>query len=174
MALFLCCTLLCGLSYAQDNIDTSSWNSDDTNSDTSAAIGSFDQMDDDEQEAFLKQTDYEIYTKFYSGASHSSIGRRFIGIGAGVSGGGLLLVAVGMTIWINEPNLSYALVDIGCIIILVGQSPILVGIPLLAIGGAKKRHAQNDYRNKYSGTSSHVPSLRLNLHGNGIGLAIAF
>jgi hypothetical protein len=138
------------------------------NDGTPIAVSRFNQMSDRQQEAFLQQTDLEIYQKFHSGSSLRNSGKSLLGAGLGLTGGGLGLMILGVAVT------SESLVSIGAIFFSVGETFIIVSIPLSAIGGVKKKSAQNDYRNKYSDIGAFEPSLNLNFHSNGIGLAINF
>lgn len=58
----------------------------------------------------------------------------------------------------------------------VGQGLIFASIPLNAIGGAKKRNAQNKYIDNYllKQTSMYSPSLGFGVSNSGLGLTLNF
>jgi hypothetical protein len=146
----------------------SSRNVGNANNGTLMSVSRFNQMNDKEQELFLEQVDPEIYSKFRGGASLRTTGKVLFSIGMGLSGGGLGLIIGGAAVGDAD------IISAGGTFLSIGQTLVLVSIPLSAIGGAKKKSAQNDYKAKYSGISSHGTSLKLNFYGNGVGLAIAF
>jgi hypothetical protein len=131
-------------------------------------IQGFDQMSDREQGKFLQQTDLPIYETFRRGESLRSSGSGLLGVGLLFSGVGLGIMLLDALGTIENGALA------GEILFGAGQTFIIVSIPLSATGGALKRRAQNEFRNKYSGIGYFEPSLNLNFHSNGIGLAINF
>jgi hypothetical protein len=56
-----------------------------------------------------------------------------------------------------------------------GTTCVVAGIPIMIIGGSKKRNAMNSYLQQVSESPvKNAPYLQLNLHGNGMGLACVF
>jgi hypothetical protein len=59
--------------------------------------------------------------------------------------------------------------------VLVGGAFIVASVPIMIIGGSKKRSAMNEYlRNVSEAPTQNAPHFQLNLHGNGLGLAYVF
>jgi hypothetical protein len=154
------------------------------NDGTPVATSKFNQMSDRQQAAFLRQTDPEIFRKFHSGLKLQKTGKILRIVGLGVSGSGLGLIMIGSIMGDNGGYVEYAfyrseysdtqIVIAGIAFASVGLACVIASIPLSANGSAKKKSAQNDYINKYSSTGALEPTLNLNFHGNGIGVAINF
>jgi hypothetical protein len=99
-------------------------------------------------------------------------GKRTAAIGRGLFWGGMGVAAIG-GIWLASIGHNYEDEETGVILIAGGSVSMLTGIPVMIIGGAKKRRALNLYhrRNLLNETTPHF---QLNMHGNGLGLAYVF
>jgi hypothetical protein len=143
----------------------------------SASLMEFDRMSDDEQEKFLERTDREIHEKFHRGSNLRKAGSGLLSSGLGLGGGGLTLMIVGLAVVLDDytdyTTVATALTVCGEVLFGIGQALVVASIPLSAVGGATKNSAQNDYKRKYFGVG-YTPSVRLNVYGTGVGLAVHF
>ena len=136
---------------------------------------SFLQMNDKEQENYLKINHPELYGRFHKGQKLSRTGKGlripgYILLGSGV--GLMLYASVALA---TDPDFDgQIMVASSSACIAAGDGLILAGITLSAIGGGIKKGVQNEYREKYLGTTNPRGELQLRLSGNGIGLAYVF
>jgi hypothetical protein len=134
-------------------------------------VNKFFQMSEQEKEAFLQENDFEIYRMFHLGRSLRNRGKKILIPGFLLSACGFGLIVIGAAA--ADQSDSKILVA-GEIIFNVGQALVIVSIPLSATGGALKRNALNNFKNKYSSTGAFEPTLNLNFNSNGFGVAINF
>jgi len=122
-------------------------------------------LTDNQQEEYLKEFNTELYKKFKSGQNLSKRGKELCSVGAG------LTLFCGCFMLLTNPDDSFILGAIG---FTVAGVLFDVGIPLAAVGGGIKKSVQNEYQEKYLGTTNPKGQLQFQLLNNGIGLAYVF
>ncbi|MDR2683952.1 MAG: hypothetical protein LBB53_01050 [Prevotellaceae bacterium] len=142
------------------------------NGDVSMTLSRFNAMSDDEQdEYFERNVGGNIYDTFHSGVNLRRTGRGLLASGLALSGAGLLYISIGL---INDFKESYFLTG-GYVFLGIGETLVIVSIPLNAAGGGKKKAAQNEYINRYlKNTSSYKPELNFGFTASGIGFTVNF
>ena len=149
------------------------------------SLSMFESMNDREQdEYFEKYVGGNIYKTFHSGVK---LKRTAIGLlipGLVLSTAGLVCTIVGA---VNDSYYYYdgyyndyyyydegALIA-GLVLFPIGQALVIASIPVGAVGGGKKKHAQNEFRNTYFKDTSMKTSLDFGItqHG-GVGFMLKF
>jgi hypothetical protein len=118
--------------------------------------------------------DYPVYyAEYRKGRSMQTRGIILLISGAVMAAGGGLTVGL-----LSEDQMSDSqsgAVSVGGTFLAIGSGCIIASIPVMIIGGGKKRKAMNSYLQQVSELPArNAPHLRLNLHGNGLGLAYVF
>ena len=153
--------------------------------DPSMTYSRFKSMSDNEQDAYFEKYGGNIYNTFHSGFKLSNAGKGLLIPGVILSGAGFFCTLFGgiyMTNYYNPYsgyyyyNYSAAAAYLAGIIMLpIGQALVITSIPLRAVGGAKKRSAQNEYIDKYlNQMSMNKPSLNIGLTSTGAGITLKF
>jgi len=108
----------------------------------------------------------DLYQLYRSGKRRGGSGWFFIiaGVAANVAGAGLVY------------NTSETNAAAGWVISFVGDAFILIGIPTAVGGKVRRVKARNAYQQylRYGETKTIEPYFKLNVHGNGVGLAYVF
>jgi hypothetical protein len=148
----------------------------------------FVSMSDREQDEYFENylENSNIYDTFHSGVK---LRRASLGLflpGLALSCAGFIMTMVGAVSYssyyyydyygyyhyYNDYGLMYAGIGLLC----AGEALVIVSIPIGAIGGAKKKHAQNEFIDTYfKETSMHnKPMLNLGLNTGGVGFTLKF
>jgi len=151
-------------------------------------LSKFKSMSDNEQkEYFEKYVGGNIYETFYAGVKLSRAGKGLLIPGVVISTAGFLCTVLGAafsesyTYYHNGHYYTSYNYDAenaflaGLIMMPIGQAIVIASIPVSAIGGAKKRSAQNKFINTYFNTASIEPSLDFGVtKSGGVGLTLKF
>ena len=118
----------------------------------------------------LMRSDYpELYKKYESGSTQQGAGNVCIFLSIASAVGGIIMIVDGNKKWDGAQQVKTGT------ILAAGVAPVLmcIGAPLSLVGIGRKNEAINTCRrlNPYAATE---PSLKLNLYGNGVGLALVF
>ena len=173
----------------QQNIQQQSNNSQQQSYDSpqGMTLSRFKSMRDREQyEYFEKYVGGNIFQTFQSGTNLTRTGKGLFipWIILSVAGFGMALGAeIDGVYYYNSyygemmfDESMYILSSVGWSLFALGQTFTIVSIPLRAIGGAKKKSAQNEYINTYfKATSMYQPTLDFGMTKNGgFGLILKF
>jgi hypothetical protein len=114
--------------------------------------------------------DYPVYYAEYSkGRSMRTRGVVLLISGAGMAVCGM---AIGLS---GDADGEDGATALGGVFMAAGSGCIIASIPVMIIGGGKKRRAMNSYLKQVSESPvRNAPHLQLNLHGNGLRLAYVF
>ena len=115
----------------------------------------------DELVARMQIEDPTLYRRYQSG-------KRLVVVGGGLLvAGGVMLGISALSYRSGEPSDFTFIFEWG------GLICVPASIPVMIIGGSRKRKTVNIYHRKYIATQT-VPHFQLNMHGNGVGLAYMF
>ncbi|GHT79291.1 hypothetical protein FACS189464_4000 [Bacteroidia bacterium] len=137
----------------------------------------FSEWNDGEVVMFFKENHPDLFKSFYRG--HRRIhGGRFLAIVGGLAtlaGGGLLIYDGLQDDIPKEPDIRVA----GTASLVAGQVLLGGGIAIIITGSNQKRKAKNAYMQRYGYINtdynqSFQSCLKLNVYGNGVGLAYVF
>jgi hypothetical protein len=127
---------------------------------------------------FFNRPNYSNYYQDFKAACNlSKSGDILITTGSCLIGGGLGFI-LGNLIWASETNYYFSIA--GGVFIGIGNLLIIPGIPLMAVGGSRKRHIKNDFEREYfsaDGYSYHqkpVPTLNFGVTQKGLGFTLNF
>jgi hypothetical protein len=154
----------------------------------SMTLSKFNSMNDDEQDKyFQKHVGGDIYDTFHSGVNLRRTGKGLLTSGLILCGVGVGFIVGGIVYYENNyyyddgyyyshDNTGDILIGVGAGLLSVGETLVIVSIPLNAVGGAKKRSAQNEYINTYlKGTAMYnKPELNFGFSKSGIGFTLNF
>ena len=119
-----------------------------------------------EGERFLKESPPLLYQQYLNGRKMTKYGLTLtISGGIAIISGGVLAAFSSMLL-LDVPTASVVLFA-------VGGGCVTAGVPLMIIGGAKKRNAYNTFRKEYPAKQT-ISHFQLNVHGNGLGFAYVF
>ena len=120
-------------------------------------------------ENYLKMNHPELYTKFHKGQILSRTGKTLLTPGVVLMGSGLgLLIAGAVVADIDDYYTGESMMIAGGVVLSVGTSLTITSIPLSVVGNNLKRNVRNQFTRDYSG------ELRIQMSGNGLGLAYVF
>jgi len=102
-----------------------------------------------------------LFQQYQTGKNLATTGWILLGVGGGLSVFGSI-----WSLYEDEEEGSYFLVP--------GSLCIATSIPLLIIGGNKKKGAIRDFSRQYSDLSAPKPHFQINLHPNRLGIAYVF
>ena len=146
----------------------------------------FDQIgtNDSEMLNFFRKNNYQqYYNRFKSACRQGGVGKEFLNMGIAYTGLGVVLTIAGSIGFVIDRNNDYydiktiVCVYIGVSLICVGEVLTIVGIPITAIAGGKKRAIKNDFARQYFRINDYTyqPILNLGITQNGgIGLTLHF
>ena len=104
-------------------------------------------------------------------------GKQMVGVGLllTITGGSTIVMTSAVAFVLTVFSFGFYDIPTNTVVALyaVGGVCLSIGIPLLAIGGAKKRNAFNTFRKEYPATKT-ISNFQLNLHSNGLGFAYVF
>ena len=150
--------------------------------DPSMTLSQFKSMSDDEQDKYFEKYGGNIYETFHSGMKLRNAGDGLLVPGIILSSAGFFCTLLGSIYMYHYDYYDYhfnysaaATYLSGIILLPIGQALVIASIPFSAVGGAKKRHAQNEYINKYfNNMSMNKPVLNLGLTTTGVGFTLKF
>lgn len=117
-----------------------------------------------------REYEYFLFNNCPKAYEQYRIGKQLSGAGWGLFAGGLALGGAGVALWVT-PNGS---LDAGIALVCIGLPISLAGgIPLLAVGGAKKNKAYKIYYEQCSATATPI-TFNLTAGQNGLGIAMQF
>jgi hypothetical protein len=119
-----------------------------------------------EGERFRKEAPLLLYQQYKNG-------RLMIVFGLTQTITGGVALATGGLIAVFSSMFQYGILTESVVLFAVGGACLGTGVPLLVLGGAKKRNAFNTFRKEYPAKQT-ISNFQLNLHGNGLGFAYAF
>jgi hypothetical protein len=109
-----------------------------------------------------------LYAQYSSGRRLQTGGAILTGLG----GGAILLGFVIMNAGVAEDDDE--IIGGGAVLTTAGVVSLGVGIPLLAVGGGKKRRAIREFNRQHYATQSSSPHFQLKVHPDRVGLAYVF
>ena len=115
----------------------------------------------------MKYRDPELYSKYAAGKKTKTTGWIVSGAGIGIIAGGAVWAVMGMK-WDDSEVIKQ-----GAIIAGAGAVITVVGIPIIASGGKKKKSAIEEYNNQYYSRLS-SPHFQFNLYPGRAALALVF
>ena len=119
-----------------------------------------------EGERFLKEAPPLLYQQYKNG-------RQMTGFGLALTITGGVAMGTGGVIALFSNMFQYGILTESVVLFAIGGTCLSTGIPLMIIGGAKKRNAYNTFRKEYP-VKQTIPNFQLNLHVNGLGFAYVF
>jgi hypothetical protein len=125
-------------------------------------------MSDEQKALFLRDNHPELYQRFLEGLLRSKRGKNCIGVGSVFSIAG----AIGMIKGVRDNNTD--IIGVSTVILVLGQGFVITGIPLRATGTGIKKSVQNNYMRNYAGQKQRQNEFKINIYGNGVGLAYVF
>jgi len=141
---------------------------------------------DSEMLIFFKNNNFtKYYNAFESACRARNTGRKLLGAGIGLTAGGLVCAAIGITVGYNNSyNNSYysnndpyiLLACAGMAFMCVGDVLTIASIPVSAIAGARKKAIKNNFAREYFGIDNYTcnPTLNFGLTSGGIGFSMKF
>ena len=124
----------------------------------------------------MQRDDPILFRQYRSGVSKTAHGWAFIGTG-------LVLNGIGIGVIVDGTNKGYGYytyddtdqIVAGYITTLVGDVFLTIGIPTAIVGKVRRVRALNAYEQKiYYGETKRDTHFKINLYGNGLGLAYVF
>jgi len=118
---------------------------------------------------FFKRNDFTEYSKkFESACRQKRKGNNLLAWGIGIMVGGAVSLAI--------PGDGEVGIIISCVGIGVGGILTIVGIPVSASAGAKKKSIKKDFAKEYFGSGGYTyhPTLNFGVNANGIALTFSF
>ena len=136
--------------------------------------------DDNQMLLFFRKNDFtNYYNSFASACSMRRTGASLLGTGLGLTGGGIIFMAVGLAVYdYNEgyyplAGMAYAGYGMLC----VGEVFTIVSIPISAVAGGRKKAIKNNFAREQFGadiTPTYQPTLDLGCTGGGFGVSLKF
>jgi len=124
---------------------------------------------------FFERNGFSVYyERFRNARKQSNSGKALLGVGIGLSG-------VSVIVWVaggsngNESVRADSYIA-GSILSGVGSILTIIGIPVTAVGGGRKKSIKNDFAREQFGVMrySYQPKLNFSTTSNGIGLTLNF
>ena len=120
---------------------------------------------------FRKNGFTNYYSSFESACRQRRTGGSLLGVGIGLSGGGIILMAAGVA------SYTYEVAAAGYGLFAVGQVFTIVSIPVSAAAGGRKKAIKNNFAREQFGadiTPTYQPTLDLGCTGGGLGVSLKF
>jgi hypothetical protein len=120
------------------------------------------------------------YQQYMSGVRLRKTGKILLCAGGGALALGTALFVTGVCVTTygsndyNKDAVGVSLITAGSVIGVAGSVSMLGSIPLYVIGKNKKRNSFNTYNKAIATQQAQTASLQLNVHTNGLGLALNF
>jgi len=136
---------------------------------------------DAEMLIFFKNNNFtKYYNAFESACRARNTGRKLLGAGIGLTAGGLVCAAIGLTVSYNnngynhDPFVLLACAGIG--FMCVGDILTIASIPVSAVAGARKKAIKNNFAREYFGIDNYTynPTINFGLTSGGIGFSMKF
>ena len=120
---------------------------------------------------FRKNNFSGYYNNFQSACNQRRAGSALLGIGMGLTAGGLVWIGCSFIDWD-----LYWMGIVGYTFVGVGQTLTIVSIPVSATAGARKRSIKNDFARKTFGTDNayYQPKLDFGFTTTGVGVTLNF
>jgi hypothetical protein len=118
--------------------------------------------------AEMKANYPHLYSRYNSGRRMKTTGWILTGTGIGA-----FVVAVGAIAAAVEED-DDELGAIGAVSLVAGIGLVGAGIPILCVGGAKKRGAVREFNRQYNSSQLQSPHFQINLYPKRVGLAYVF
>jgi hypothetical protein len=139
----------------------------------------FKSLNDRKMADFLEKNDLESFEIFRKGKHLKRAGVGLLVPGLVLTVAGITLTSISLSNTNSNGNFNYQedydMYASGVSLLCIGQTMVVISIPLQAVAGGLKQRGKNKYEQKFfMGQKTYAPSFHLDIYGNGLGMTMKF